>query len=118
MKKVNVKKEELLTILKDNLKKHKKDYKDLMCAYTNEVTHECNMIMAQAMDFHDINLDPIRTIIKPMSHETSYDRSIKMAEMEVSDIIELTDQEFNQVVMDEWDWSRQFNISKSLYGML
>lgn len=43
---------------------------------------------------------------KPVSYEESYDNAIMQMAMEIRDEIELDQHEFNQLVCDNWDWSR------------
>lgn len=51
----------------------------------------------------------------PQTYESSYKRSIRMLELSVEDIIEVEEDVFNQLVLDEWDWKRQFTASNMLY---
>jgi len=51
--------------------------------------------------------DVINTSKVP-SHEASYKRAIRMLELSVEDIIEVEEDIFNQLVLDEWSWKNQF----------
>ena len=53
----------------------------------------------------------------PLDHSAEYDRALKMVEMSVDDILELTEQEFATLVMDDWGWKQQFLTSNSRYGI-
>ncbi len=45
----------------------------------------------------------------PEDHTSDYDRVIKMVEMEVAATIEISEVEFAQYVMDDWDWMAQWS---------
>ena len=53
----------------------------------------------------------------PHDHTAEYDRAIKMVEMSVDENLELTEQEFAMLVMDDWGWKQQFTASNSRYGV-
>lgn len=52
----------------------------------------------------------------PESHEDDYDRAIKMCQMSVEEQVELTQQEFTQYVLDEWNWSAGFTTQTQMYA--
>ena len=54
----------------------------------------------------------------PTSYEQSYTRAIRMLELSNQTIIELEDTVFNQLVLDEWSWKQNFQLSGSLYKSL
>lgn len=51
----------------------------------------------------------------PISFEDSYKRAIRMLELSVEEIIEIEEDVFNQLVLDEWSWKRQFTVANSTY---
>lgn len=52
----------------------------------------------------------------PESHEDDYDRAVKMCQMSVDDQVELTQQEFTQYVLDQWNWSAGFTTQTAMYA--
>ena len=52
---------------------------------------------------------------KPVSYADSYTRAIRMLELSVDDVIELEQDVFNQLVLDEWNWKRNFILSNATY---
>ena len=56
-----------------------------------------------------------RTPDAPVSYEDSYTRAIRMLELSVEDIIEVEEDVFNQLVLDEWSWKRGFTASTMSY---
>ena len=51
----------------------------------------------------------------PTSYEQSYKRAERMLELSVEDVIEVEEDVFNQLVLDEWDWKRSFTASTMAY---
>lgn len=116
MRSVKVEKVELLKIVRENLKKHVKEYDESVKDYKKaaiKVAKE-HVDLAKTGD-----LDQIAKIKampqRPTSYEDSYNRAIRMLELSVEDTIELEDDVFNQLVLDEWHWKHQFVASGALY---
>jgi hypothetical protein len=53
--------------------------------------------------------------IAPESHLKEYDRALHKLELSVDDVIELSDQDFQQYVQNEWNWSARWEMSNSKY---
>jgi hypothetical protein len=51
----------------------------------------------------------------PHDYTKEYDRVIDRIETQLDSIVMLTDQEFNQYMRDEWDWTDRFMSSSSIY---
>jgi hypothetical protein len=51
----------------------------------------------------------------PVSYADSYNRAIRMLELSVDTVIELEEQIFNQLVLDEWSWKRTFVANATMY---
>jgi hypothetical protein len=51
----------------------------------------------------------------PENHAHEYERAIRSVELSVFDKIELSEQEFNQYVMNDWSWRNSFLTSSSGY---
>lgn len=107
---------ELLDIVRANRTKHVEefieaveDYKDLVLKLS-----AANAKLGKTRDlekFKEMKAVPSA----PVSYEDSYKRAIRMLELSVEDIIEVEEDVFNQLVLDEWAWKRNFTISNSMY---
>ena len=51
----------------------------------------------------------------PTSYEDAYKRAIRMLELSIEDVIEVEEDVFNQLVLDEWAWKRSFTASTMAY---
>ena len=119
MNAVKINRLELLEIVQQNKIKHVEqfneavnDYKDAAVRIATE-----NLELVKTGD-----LDSIAKVksmpSKPNSYENSYTRAIRMLELSVDDVIEVEEDVFNQLVLDEWTWKNSFVASSSLYKSL
>lgn len=116
MRSVKINKTELLEIVRANKEKHIKEYDESVVDYKNAAIKLAtkNLKLAKSGD-----LAQIATIKgmpqRPVSYEDSYTRAIRMLELSVEDVIELEEDIFNQLVLDEWTWKHQFATSNAMY---
>lgn len=116
MNSVKLNREELLKIVRENMDKHVKEYEEAVVDYKALVLKlaKQNLSLAKTGDlskFSKIQGLPQ----KPQSYEDSYKRAIRMLELSVDSIIELEEEIFNQLVLDEWSWKRTFVASNTMY---
>ena len=121
MKTVKVDKDTLLKELKTNLQKHRIDLDKMAIEYRNDSLE----LLKQLVEDFRINIAP-KDIVnirwpkfppKPISHTEDYETAIKMVEMSIEVNIELSESEFVQLVMDQWGWKHEFEMTKTLYGL-
>ena len=116
MRSVKINKEELLKIVRENKEKHIKDFQE---AVTDYKAAAIKLAAAHVELAATGELDKIAKIKampgQPVSYEDSYTRAIRMLELSVDDVIELEEDIFNQLVLDEWTWKHQFAVSSALY---
>lgn len=119
MRSVKVEKLELLEIVRGNKKKHVKEFDEAVKDYKKaavKVAKEHGEL-AKTGDLDQIA--KIRAMPqRPTSYEKDYDRAIRMLELSVEDTIELEEDIFNQLVLDEWTWKNAFVASSALYKTL
>ena len=116
MRVVKVNKQELFNVLHSNMKIHEAKYKDAMCGYRVAVIGKLELLLNSIKDGGKIKTEVDMPDPEPESHVKDYETAIRMVEMNVEDVIELTDLEFKQYVMDEWSWSVRFSSSSSSYS--
>jgi len=112
MEQVNVKKPDLLKILKTNRTKHRAEFEqaceDYRVALIGILDEKLKDAKSGKQVAHAISLS------MPTDQTKDYDRAIKMLEMSTDKIISLHEHEFAQLVQDEWQWKNQFSTSNSL----
>lgn len=119
MNSVKINRAELLNIVRDNLKKHLSDYTESVEDYKAGALKvaTANLKIAKSGDidkFHQIRGLPQR----PVSYEKEYNRAIRMLELSVEEVIDVEQDVFNQLVLDEWHWKNQFVASAMAYKSL
>lgn len=104
---------EILGILKENRAKHEKDYNEALEVFTRinaEVKAFVKKVKAENEGVElEVSLDKPKTFVR------NYDHVIRMFELCTEEIVELDGNTFSQYVMDEWEWSREFNVSTMNY---
>jgi len=112
MQEVTVQKHTLVEELKKNEAQHIKDlelaftgYKELVVQKLEKKIKAVQAGKMISQVYFDI----------PENHTKDYDRALKMCEMSVDSEINLTQRDFNQYVMDEWNWKDNFTSSNTAY---
>jgi len=113
---VKVNRIELLGIVRGNLEKHIKEFNESVEDYKAAAIKlaEANMELAKSGELDKIA--KMRTVPqKPVSYEQNYNRAIRMLELSVDETIEVEEDVFNQLVLDEWSWKNSFVATGALY---
>lgn len=113
MRTVKLNFEKLLAALRANRTTHIAEYNEAMVGYREKATAELTELLRKVAAGEQI--DRTLMTVAPTSHETDYDTAIKMIDMGEDAVIELTMEEFNQYVEDNWDWKRAFQFVNSTY---
>ena len=114
MEKVIVKKDELTAKLAVNMNEHVAVHNEAMEGYRKELIEEVKDFLEAAMRKEDPRV--CTRLTAPESHADDYDRIIAMVEMHQDDLIELTEMEFRQYVMDDWHWKPDFMRTQVMYA--
>jgi hypothetical protein len=116
MNAIKMKRLELLDIVRANKEKHITEFNESVVdfkALTLKVASD-NMVAARTGDLKEFKkIKPSPSA--PASYEDSYKRAIRMLECSIEDVIEIEEDVFNQLVLDEWNWKHQFATSIATY---
>jgi hypothetical protein len=116
MRTVNVNKETLLKTVRENKEKHIKAYQEGLADYGVVIKKVAEKNVERAKSFDGKEAVQFRSYPSfPLSYEKEYDRAIAMLEFSVDTTIELEQQIFNQLVLDEWQWKMSFDATNSSY---
>jgi hypothetical protein len=112
--KVTVRRSELLEALQKNRTKHSADYAEALAGYKVAFVEEAEKLLglAKAGNFERQSIG----LSEPKDHTKDYDRVIRMMTMCTADEITITEQQFSQFVLDEWQWQAAFNATKMRYS--
>lgn len=119
MHSVKINKDELLKIVRENKTKHVSEYEEAVIDYKTGVVKLAkeNLKLANSGDLSKIARIKAAPHA-PTSYEDNYNRAIRMLELSVDEVIELEEDVFNQLVLDEWAWKRAFSAMSASYKSL
>jgi len=114
MHSINVDKNELIKILKENKTKHEELYNEAILGYHAEVREKLEDALRKAScgEKYITNLD----MSVPQHNIKDYDRIIGMLELATETEIELNSGEYDQYVNDEWHWAGMTNSINNMYA--
>ncbi len=115
MKTVKVHKDALLKELELNRATHTALYEKAFAKFSTVATEALQAALLEAKTGRGIKLHFDLPI--PEDHSKTYDRAIKMVQMSVELVLELTEPEFTTLVMDDWGWKQTFTASNTFYGV-
>jgi hypothetical protein len=110
---VKVKRNELLAVVEKNREQHRDLFEKACVGYRKEVIARLDGMLADAKAGKRIRQTV--GLVEPMDQTKDYDRVLAMLRMSTEDVIELSQSEFAQYVMDDWRWKDQFTATNSTY---
>jgi hypothetical protein len=109
MKPIEVKKDTLLDKMRENRRKHEIESDDALTGWRERIQLEMNNVAAQ-ISVGDTP-DKLTFDQPPKSFLTEYDTAIDMLEWDEGIYVELSRDDFNRFVRDEWAWTELFKQS-------
>lgn len=113
MRQMTMKKDDLIAVLQDNLDNHTTTFNEAQVAYRETVVDELDKMLLDAKRGNKIKRALSCPI--PENHSGDYESAIKMLEMSIDSHIEITAEDFNQLVMDDWGWKERWKTTTSSY---
>lgn len=105
---------DLLTKLKNNLEKHRREFQEANDGYREAVVTALQELASEIEKGEEIKTSI--SLPRPKDHSKEYETVIAMLEMSVDDTVELHHHEFENYVQDQWDWSAAEKLSNSFYS--
>lgn len=114
MQSVKVNKTDLLAKLRENRESHVNTFEQVLDDYRNEAIRllEEHIERIRNGDVTKVNV----VLPPPKNYEEEYDKAIAMVEWNIDHEIQLVEYEFQQYVLDNWTWKREFNETNALYS--
>ena len=121
---MNIKREELLIILRANREKHVllfqqacTGYRKLALAKVQEEFDRLKKTINELKEGKEFlaGVYCSFSLPAPVSHEKSYVQAIRMMELEVEDVVKLTSDQFACFVMDDWEWKESWRRGQSQF---
>lgn len=113
MNEVTVLKSALLDKLRANRKSHEEEFLVAYNVWVDGMVAQLEKNLAHLKKNRSLRSAP--ALIQPQSYVKQYDQAISMLEMSVDDEIVLGANEFNQYVLDNWNWKQLFSTVNSTY---
>ena len=104
----------LLEKLEANRKNHKATYDEAKVEYAKQLKADFAGKLLQLEKGEEVNSHC--ALLKPVQYLADYDRAIAMLKMTTDKEIELDQQSFAQLVLDEWSWKSSFMTNTAVYG--
>jgi len=122
VKTVQVQKSRLQEALTKNLETHKSEFQEALEGYydaQNKAIRDLNEATSQgrgnSKKIHALYQE-FRDLERPVDHSKDYEQAISLMDFEVRDIIELSINDFECWVHDNWTWKGRFQQSFSKYS--
>ena len=113
MNTVKVDKAELLSVLQTNREKHRTTFLEAQEGFRKQVIEQLDRNLRDARNGKRINLRIV--LPEPQDQKGDYDRVIGMLKMSVDTVVQLSEQEYSQYVMDDRSWKNQWTATVSNY---
>jgi hypothetical protein len=110
---VTVKKDELMDALRTNMSEHRDMFEKAQKGFREQVIELLDRRLKDARDGKKVEL--FIGLTEPQDHTSDYERAIRMLEMSVDDEITMSARDFEQFVMDNWEWKRNFVETSAMY---
>lgn len=115
MQTITVDKAQLLATLKENRKKHVKEFKEAKANYLKIVAKELAKRLKKVESGKKFHLN-FTGLYEPQSHTEDFDRAIGMVEWEQADSIKLSQEDFTRYIQDDWEWKAHFRRMSETYA--
>ena len=113
MEKVTIDKNELLEKIRANRAAHRQIFEEALEGYRQRAIR---ILDEQIKDLRDGKTPQIIFgLDRPQDHTRDYDRVIMRLDMHQGSVFLLSEQDFAQYVLDDWNWKRQWAVSNSGY---
>lgn len=113
MRTVTVKKDRLLATLKSNLAEHEDQVAKAQEKFRERAIEELDKRLAEAKAGGQISLTVNLPI--PQNYADEYRAAIEALDWELASEVTLAEDEFRQLVLNEWHWARAFAGSTQVY---
>ena len=121
MKTIIVEKKRLVVALNENRETHKKEFHEAMAGYEDAQEAAIRKIVEEASDGRKNRkalhaaYGEFNCLVRPRDHSSSYDQALALMEWEIRTEVELSVNDVECYIRDNWDWQESFKRSHSSY---
>jgi len=113
---IKVNKADLITAIASNRNEHIKKYNDAIAGYKTKLIEKLKEAMELAIQDKELITAIIMPAPKPINHKSDYDLAIGMLDMSVEEIVEISDDQYRNFILDDWSWKSSFSTSSASYS--
>lgn len=106
----------LINALQENLKRHKKDYKIAREIYFDDLCQILNEMIDDAEEKVEREDRYLVSLVAPRDESEQYKRHIGFLELSEEKEIEISMEDYQRIVEDDWDWIIQANRVNATYS--
>jgi hypothetical protein len=128
VKTVQVDRGRLATTLRENLSTHRREFLEARTGYDAKRLELIRTLAEHALHASKLgnqtdearkavheSYSEFRDLEKPQDHSNEYEQAIKLMEWETRDTVELSINDFESYVRDNWNWKNSFKLAHSNY---
>lgn len=104
MNKVTISKQKLIDVLTFNRTMHIADYQAALVEWEKQYAKALRRELRANVESKTGSV----YLEKPVSYQNSYDTALRMLDLALEAEFVLTERQFRQYIMDEWDWKDRF----------
>lgn len=108
-----VTKTDLLAQMQANRSRHREIFEEAITAFRAEAIRQLDESLKRAKAGKNIRLN--FGLAQPEDHTKDYDRVIGLFEMTLGEVVEITEEQYQLYVMDDWHWRHQFEAVANSY---
>lgn len=115
--KTKVDKADLIAKITTALEEHREQYKKALEGWMRQMQGACKIVIGRVQS-GKIKAFPseFNSLMQiPTLHTSDYETALKMLEMSVDTVVKLEPEDFDQLVLGNWDWKERWNLSNSRY---
>lgn len=114
MNKVTISKQKLIDVLTLNRTMHIADYQAALVEWEKQYAKALRRELRANVESKTGSV----YLEKPVSYQNSYDTALRMLDLALEAEFVLTERQFRQYVMDEWDWKDRFVSNTMSYSSI
>ncbi|AWI53171.1 hypothetical protein DEH84_06820 [Aquabacterium olei] len=116
LKSIQVSKADLIAVVEANRTNHREEHQKAHAAWRSQQQSALSEAHAHLVNNGTLPDRGAILLPEPKSYEAEYSKALRMLHMSVADTIELSAQEYEELVEDNWHWQSAFKAVSATYA--
>lgn len=108
-----MKKKDLIEVIKSNRKAHRAQFEKAFEGYCVMLREQLEKMLKAVKARKPVST--YISLVAPRDQTVDYERILAMLDRTINETVELTEEEFQQYVLDQWEWTAAVTASNSFY---